>query len=134
MSNSIKDTIRHDCPMRHENGNCLVAGGFCTSIVEPLCEILHNAYNAGKFDSMEQMKKQGFRKQSEWISVDDRLPEESGEYLTFHEHGSCGVIYYNSSIHLWNVYYFDDVRNAIRSVTHWMPIPEAPKMEGGAAQ
>lgn len=72
----------------------------------------------------------GYRKQ-EWISVEDRLPERSGDYLTYHEHGNCGVIYYNADIKLWNVYYSDDVRNAIRSITHWMPLPEAPKMKGG---
>ena len=72
----------------------------------------------------------GYRKQ-EWISVDERLPEKSGDYLTFHEHGSCGTIYYNAAIKLWNVYYVDDTRSAIRSITHWMPLPEAPKMKGG---
>ena len=69
MSNSIKETIRHNCPMRHENGNCLVAGGFCTAVNTHICEALHNAYNAGETHAMEEMKKQGYRKQSEgeWI-------------------------------------------------------------------
>lgn len=73
----------------------------------------------------------GYRKQSvgEWISVEERLPEESGDYITYHNHGHCGVIYYNASIHLWNVYYFEYTQNAIRSVTHWMPLPEPPKGE-----
>ena len=63
------ETIRLNCPMRHENGNCLVAGGFCTAVNTPICEALHNAYNTGKLHSMEEMKKQGYRKQSEgeWI-------------------------------------------------------------------
>lgn len=38
---------RQDCPMRHENGNCTVAGGFCTSINDPICEALHHAYDFG---------------------------------------------------------------------------------------
>lgn len=39
--------LRKDCPMRHENGNCLPAGGFCTAGSNPICEALHNAYNNG---------------------------------------------------------------------------------------
>ena len=69
-----------------------------------------------------------------WISVEDRLPEVSGDYLTFHEHGTRCVLYYNADIKLWNVYYSDDVHCAIRSITHWMPLPEAPKMKGGAEE
>ena len=38
---------RKDCPMRHENGNCTVAGGFCTAVNDPICEALHNAFNCG---------------------------------------------------------------------------------------
>lgn len=72
----------------------------------------------------------GYRKQ-EWISVDERLPEEDGEYLTWN-----GLIYYliwfNASLGLWNVSEEGDTSTAIRDVTHWMPLPEAPKMKGGA--
>ena len=39
---------RKNCPMRHENGNCTVAGGFCTTVNDPICEALHNAYECGK--------------------------------------------------------------------------------------
>lgn len=39
---------RINCPMRHpDNGNCLVAGGFCTAVSDPICEALHNAYDCG---------------------------------------------------------------------------------------
>ena len=38
---------RKDCPMRHENGNCTVAGGFCTAVNDPICEALHNAFECG---------------------------------------------------------------------------------------
>lgn len=40
-------TFRINCPMRHENGNCLVCGGFCTSVSDPICEALHRAYECG---------------------------------------------------------------------------------------
>ena len=34
--------------MRHKNGNCQSAGGFCTAVNDPICEALHNAYDAGR--------------------------------------------------------------------------------------
>lgn len=40
--------LRKDCPMRHENGNCMPAGGFCTAVNNPICEALHNAYDTGR--------------------------------------------------------------------------------------
>ena len=43
----MNNELRKDCPMRHENGNCLPAGGFCTAVNNPICEALHNAYDAG---------------------------------------------------------------------------------------
>ena len=36
-----------NCPMRHENGNCIPAGGFCTAN-KNICEALLNAYRMGK--------------------------------------------------------------------------------------
>ena len=38
---------RKYCPMRHENGNCTVAGGFCTAVNDPICEALHSAFDCG---------------------------------------------------------------------------------------
>ena len=38
---------RENCPMRHENGNCTVSGGFCTAVNDPICETLHNAFDCG---------------------------------------------------------------------------------------
>ena len=40
--------VRKDCPMRHKNGNCMPAGGFCTAVNDPICEALHNAYDTGR--------------------------------------------------------------------------------------
>lgn len=40
--------LRKDCPMRHENGNCLPVGGFCTAVNNLICEALHNAYYTGR--------------------------------------------------------------------------------------
>ena len=45
------DEWRINCPMRHENGNCLVCGGFCLAVNDAICEALHNAYYKGYRDS-----------------------------------------------------------------------------------
>lgn len=42
---------RGECPMRHENGNCTVAGGFCTAVNDPICEALHNAFYCGEYSN-----------------------------------------------------------------------------------
>lgn len=47
-----------------------------------------------------------------WISVKDRLPEAPGYYLTW---GSCGPEVLHFAFR-WRA-----------DVTHWMPLPEAPK-------
>ena len=47
---------RKDCPMRHENGNCTVAGGFCTAVNDPVCEDLHNAFNCGYRSAIRQQE------------------------------------------------------------------------------
>ena len=38
---------REDCVMRHENGNCLPIGGFCTAVNDAICDALHNAFDKG---------------------------------------------------------------------------------------
>ena len=68
----------------------------------------------------------GYQKQ-EWISVDERLPDREGKYLVCTTNGNIGVgnfiNYYGKGLHLC----FD-----CWAVTHWMPLPKAPKMKGGA--
>ena len=44
---------RKNCPMRHENGNCLPCGGFCTAVNDAICEALHNAYQHGYSDAVK---------------------------------------------------------------------------------
>ena len=41
--------------MRHENGNCTVAGGFCTAVNDPICEALHNAYDCGRRSAFDEL-------------------------------------------------------------------------------
>ena len=69
-------------------------------------------------------------KQSEWISVDERLPEKYGDVLCHTRKGAIWQVTYNPKYRLFNVSY-DNVENAM-DVDYWMPLPEPPKMKGGA--
>ena len=61
-------------------------------------------------------------KQSKWISVDERLPELLEDVLACYSDGNVNI-----DFRLFTTGSF------VRSdVTHWMPLPEAPKMKGGA--
>lgn len=64
-----------DCKMRHKNGNCLPAGGFCTAN-KNLCEALQNAYRMGQ-ENLE-------RKTGKWIDKwhnDSRYCDQCGAVL-----------------------------------------------------
>ena len=62
---------------------------------------------------------------SEWISVEDRLPEKNKDVLVFerYEGISRGWISNLSLSIVWVVYGVDDVCH----VTHWMPLPNPPQ-------
>lgn len=70
------------------------------------------------------LQEAGYRRQSEWISVEERLPERNGRYLTHCniENQSLVCVLYYCKIGGFNE----------GTVTHWMPLPEPPKMKGGA--
>ena len=57
----------------------------------------------------------------EWVSVDDRLPDKPMKCLVYTKRGNCGgyeITYYNKGFYL-----------QYSNVTHWMPLPTAPKGE-----
>ena len=62
----------------------------------------------------------------EWISVDDRLPEEKVNCIVHYKHAYCdnddywaiGICFYDGEKFQMGLSY---------KVTHWMPIPEPPK-------
>ena len=84
----------------------------------------------------EALYNAGYRKQ-EWISVDERLPTEQKEVLAYYgfDNGDgdlgmmfTGVLTYfacDKKPHFQH----EDLR---LRVTYWMPLPEPPKMKGGA--
>ena len=79
----------------------------------------------------------------EWVSVDDRLPENDGSYLvTMNSFGGrkyIGVRWFakdGEAVNEYelagqeNVWYYHDSEwgyISIDSVTHWMPLPQLPK-------
>ena len=71
--------------------------------------------------------------QYEWVSVNDRLPEEDGCYLVYIVANFCPenkqiITLYFSKLSNRFIYGSDE----IFTVTHWMPLPEAPEREDDA--
>ena len=96
--------------------------------IEEMAEIICDARQKSVYsvEIAEALYNAGYRKQSEWISVDERLPEKDVRVL----------VYIKSDRSYTNIDTdrLDD-RGFVRwykDVTHWMPLPEAPKMKGGA--
>ncbi len=73
------------------------------------------------------IEEQGHRKQSEaeWISVEERLPDENGRFLTVDKKGDMMVCFWEKHFG-----WFAMVCNK-NAITHWMPLPEPPDMKGG---
>lgn len=69
----------------------------------------------------------------EWISVNDRLPEER-EYVLcvlkgFNYGGKIQVCKFVPADKFKDKPYFEHFRNGFPSVTHWMPLPQLPEKE-----
>jgi hypothetical protein len=76
----------------------------------------------------EEIYNAGYRKQSEWISVNERLPEPQKLVLCIWERVNDGWNYGFARYQREDVWYVSN--EGMPRVTHWMPLPEAPK--GGA--
>ncbi len=61
----------------------------------------------------------------DWISVSEKLPEEKGRYLVMYGY-DCVFADYDGD----GEWMTDDLCNISRLVTHWQPLPEAPKKGG----
>ena len=110
MKEQIEEMARKIC-CNHYNGDCV--GGECICQYECIYAVYANRlYNAG------------YRKQ-EWISVDDGLPTwEDGKVLIYTTHGIS--IPQRTTSERWQ----GDLAKP-KWITHWMPLPEPPKMKGG---
>lgn len=60
---------------------------------------------------------------NQWISVEDRLPEEDSVVLVF-DGLYVWIAYRNHVLGTWNV-----EGDSVRAVTHWMPLPEPPEVQ-----
>ena len=73
------------------------------------------------------------REQPRWISVEERLPEESGRYIVLRKSGDCLDCQYEKDRDNWGVLIDMGEVGAIwvdyNGVTHWMPMPEPQKEE-----
>lgn len=92
----------------------------------------------------EYLYNAGYRKQSEWISVEERLPDLEGGVRTWGDlriqpsvRVLCACKQKNGKVfvkegycEMWGSRVVWKIPGSIDSVTHWMPLPEAPK--GGA--
>lgn len=69
----------------------------------------------------------GYRKQSEWISVEERLPQVTGKYICCvkDKRGNTWTVPadWNLEMKMW----FGEFGEIKNMVTHWMPLPEPPK-------
>lgn len=112
--------------------------------IEEIANVIYddpNAYDTYWRSHCEQLAETiynaGYRKQSEWISVEERLPEKAGcEYLVWDNVQATVKKRYFHRIPLTipvETYphireYFGNVSDYKR-YTHWMPLPEPPKNE-----
>ena len=64
----------------------------------------------------------------EWVSVNDRLPEEKVDCIVHYKHAYCD----NDGYWAIGMCFYDGEKfqfNSAYKVTHWMPMPEPPKGE-----
>lgn len=59
----------------------------------------------------------------EWISVKDRLPEEDKDVLAYNGVYMIIAAYTTNPTKYW----YTITGSVMRTITHWMPLPEPPK-------
>ena len=105
-------------------------GKMCERIVHNNCLLRFHAHAFIDCDycklAEHLITEKNYRKQ-EWISVEDRLPEDYNKYLLLLDNGRIAIGWYHGDA----MQFVEDGIVMIETVTHWMPLPEAPKMKGG---
>jgi hypothetical protein len=123
MSKDLYDEIEFDL-IEHEYSS----ESFWTEVCFDYHKTAENIINKGYRKQSEPFSC-GHEKGSEWISVEERLPEKEDDYLVYTTAGFIETDRFSVSEDKdVDGYWFelDDY------VTHWMPFPEAPKVKGGA--
>lgn len=67
------------------------------------------------------MREYYHKKKKQWIPVTERLPEKDGIYLTFNKKKQYEFHTFQVEKRMWPAIWAAD------GVTHWMPLPDAPK-------
>ena len=150
----IEEMARIICGLCTKEG-CLCDGGYCNFNCNDY-ERAKRLYTAG-YRKQSECKECGEKTSKvivalqeklanakpKWISVDERLPENNGHYLCFRD-GSVDVYGFALNLKKVNKYDFEGQKRSgwysydseygyfeCTKITHWMPLPEAPKMKGG---
>ena len=95
---------------------------------EKLVELIESARYWGSNTSeeiAENLLENGVTVQ-EWISVDERLPEEKVDCIVHYKHAYCN----NDGYWAIGFCFYDGEKfrtDLAYKVTHWMPIPQPPK-------
>ena len=72
----------------------------------------------------------GYQAAQQWISVKERLPEDISDVLILSKEKESCVGYYRSSDNDWNMYNpCCSFHMELHGITHWQPLPAAPKEE-----
>jgi len=104
------------------------------SAISWLDEIKHRYIHGGDedFDGRRRealdMAIAALREQPLWISVEERLPETWVEVLAFVPGVGYEVAWFCGAENSWRWAWTGESVTLV--VTHWMPLPEAPEVEG----
>ena len=100
--------------------DCAASGEHCpTELCDDVVQQAQVLYNAG------------YRKQSEWISVEERLPEKDVRVLVWLTEGASSYTRIDTDRRTDTELYGERWARWFNDVTHWMPLPEPPEMKGG---
>lgn len=122
----VIDLLRYwgnHCDAHISNGEYQVEGSVLLKSaalkMERLCDdVSERNEKIGKLkkNNRKLRKELAERKTAGWISVEERMPEESGYYLAYDCRGNLFICLYQAN-GLWDS----------SSVDYWMPLPEPPK-------
>lgn len=101
----------------------------CREVIEHCHEDADETFTHPITDFMLSQQQEIERlKGDRWISVEDRLPESRTEILVYDNHKKimsfavCDICF---ELVLWETLHDNQINNFV--VTHWQPLPKAPK-------
>jgi hypothetical protein len=102
--------------------------------------IIHNSavdYSQGRLLVIDcdgvtrELYDDGYRKQSEWISVEDRLPKTYESVLVYMPGETPNPTVHEGFLNRFGRWYAGGFDRLPDEVVMWMPLPEPPEMKGG---